>query len=169
MKLSPNFEMTMYLAQATGACIVTDNPFRWAEIRTAIRRQTGCLSALARSLGASTFAFPEEASDILGLASSDSFAGYPALMSGAFKYLSNIEARGQKPNVEANLNSRFIKVHAPAQAAIEKAGVSVTKGCLTCVFPHGGIQDNTVNRLLLMSSSERHLPNVPMAFFIQKA
>lgn len=39
MKLSPNFEMTMYLAQATGACIVTDNPFRWAEVGRAIRRQ----------------------------------------------------------------------------------------------------------------------------------
>jgi hypothetical protein len=35
-----------------------------------------------------------------------------------------------------------------------------------CAFPVGGIQENTVNRLLLMSSSERHLPNVPMAFFI---
>jgi hypothetical protein len=34
-------------------------------------------------------------------------------------------------------------------------------------FPKGGIQDNTVNRLLLMSSSEHHLPNVPMAFFIK--
>ena len=169
MKLSPNFEITMYLAQATGSFIVTDNPFRWGEIRRAIRRQTGCLSALAQSLGASTFAFPEEASDILGFASSNSFAGYPALMSGAFKYLSNIEARGQKPNVEANLNSRFIKAHAPAQAAIEKARVSVTNGRLACVFPHGGIQDNTVNRLLLMSSSERHPASVPMAFFIQKA
>ena len=31
-KLIPNFEMTMYLAQATGACIVTDSPFRWAEV-----------------------------------------------------------------------------------------------------------------------------------------
>jgi hypothetical protein len=37
---------------------------------------------------------------------------------------------------------------------------------MSCIFPPGGIQDNTVNRLLLMSSSERHLSNVPMAFFI---
>jgi hypothetical protein len=34
------------------------------------------------------------------------------------------------------------------------------------IFPRAGIQDNTVNRLLLMSSSEKHLPNVPMAFYI---
>ena len=38
-KLLPNFEMTMYLAQATGACIVTDSPFRWTEVQGAIRRR----------------------------------------------------------------------------------------------------------------------------------
>ena len=38
-KLAPNFEMTMYLAQATGACIVTDSPFRWSEVQGAIRRR----------------------------------------------------------------------------------------------------------------------------------
>jgi putative SOS response-associated peptidase YedK len=31
------------------------------------------------------------------------------------------------------------------------------------------LQDNTVNRLILMSSSERHMANVPMAFFIEPA
>ena len=38
-KLVPNFEMTMYLAQATGAYIVTDSPFRWSEVKRAIRRR----------------------------------------------------------------------------------------------------------------------------------
>jgi hypothetical protein len=38
---------------------------------------------------------------------------------------------------------------------------------MSCAAPLGGIQDNTVNRLLLMSSSENHLPNVPLAFFIE--
>jgi hypothetical protein len=38
---------------------------------------------------------------------------------------------------------------------------------MSCVFPVEGIQDNTVNRLLLMSSAENYLPSLPMAFFIQ--
>jgi hypothetical protein len=38
---------------------------------------------------------------------------------------------------------------------------------MSCVFPPGGIRDNTVNRLLLMSSSETHLSSVPMAFFVE--
>lgn len=167
MKLAPNFEITMYLAQATGACIVTDNPFRWAEVRRAIRRQAGCLNDLAASIAASSYAFPHEASAIVEFAIDETFACYPALMGNVFKYLSNIEARGPKPNVEAHLNSRFAKVHATVQDAISRGGVAVKLGRMSCVCPHGGIQDNTVNRLLLMSSSERHLPSVPMAFFIE--
>ena len=38
MKLAPNFEMAMYVAQATGSYIVTDSSFRWQEIRRAINR-----------------------------------------------------------------------------------------------------------------------------------
>jgi hypothetical protein len=39
---------------------------------------------------------------------------------------------------------------------------------MSCVFPLTGIQDNTTNRLLLMSSFEHHPTVVPMAF-TQKA
>src|SRR5580658_789712 len=64
-KLVPNFEMTMYLAQATGACIVTDSPFRWAEVQGAIRRRykaaTPGLAALVTDVEHSKFAFPQSA------------------------------------------------------------------------------------------------------------
>ena len=89
-------------------------------------------------------------------------------MRDIFKYLSGLGDRGPKPNFEAHLNARFLKVHAPAQAAIENVRVRAKQGRISCAFPTGGIQDNTVNRLLLMSSSERHLPSVPMAFFIEE-
>lgn len=169
MKLSPNFEMTMYLAQATGGCIVTDNRFRWAEVARAIRRKSDCLNDLRASISASSYAFPQEASAILDFGFDETFSGYPALIASALKYLSNIEARGSKPNVEAHLNSRFRKVHAAAQDAISQSDAAVTHGRMSCVCPLGGIRDNTVNRLLLMSSSERHLPSVPLAFFIESA
>lgn len=172
MKLAPNFEIAMYLAQATGACIVTDSLFRWTEIKRAIRRQIGephtSLVSLAHNIESSTFAFPQDVADIEAFHSNKSLAAYPALMRNVFKYLSNIEHRGRKPNREAHLNARFVKAHMPAQAAIEKAGIRVKQGRISCALPPRGIQDNTVNRLLLMSSSERHLPSVPMAFFIEE-
>lgn len=169
-KLSPNFEMTMYLAQATGACIVTDSRFRWNEIQKASSRtahsKTG-LSALAQSIKGATFAFPQSQLDVVALASDKLFANYPALMRDVFRYLSDLGDRGAKPNREANLTARFKKTHTPAQAAIEKARVPIKQGRISCTFPEGGIQDNTITRLLLMSSSEKHIPTVPMAFFIE--
>jgi len=171
MKLAPNFEMAMYLAQATGSCIVTDNTFRWQEICRAInrpaRRSEAGLSALAHRIESSTFTFPQDVNHIEALAADTIFASYPALMRDAFTYLLKLGNREPKPNCEAHLAARFGRTHLPAQAAIKKAGIPVRQASVSCVFPLGGIQDNTVSRLLLMSSSEKHLPSVPMAFFIQ--
>jgi hypothetical protein len=170
-KLAPNFEMTMYLAQATGACIVTDSPFRWSEVQGAIRRRykaaTPGLAPLVTDIERSKFAFPQSGMNVVAAALNKTCAGYPDLFRDLFKYLSNIEDRGPKPNREAQLVGRFAKTHAAAQGDLQKSGVPVKEGRITCVFPPGGIQDNTVNRLLLMSSSERHLSNLPMAFFIE--
>ena len=172
-KVVPNFEITMYLAQATGACIVTDSPFRWSEVQGAIRRRykaaTPGLPPLVTDIERSKFAFPQSAADVVAAALSKTGAGYPDLFRNLFKYLSNLEERGARPNHEAQLVSRFAKAHAAAQAGFKKSAVPVKEGRISCVFPPGGIQDNTVNRLLLMSSSERHTPSVPMAFFIEPA
>jgi hypothetical protein len=169
MKLAPNFEIAMYLAQATGSSIVTDSLMRWHEVRTAVRTKGAkpYLSTLARSIEYATFSFPQHLDSIMSLASEPSFAAYPALMRDILKYLSRVGDLGIKPNVESQLNARFARAHIPAQAAIRKARIPAKEARISCVFPPGGIQDNTVNRLLLMSSSERHLPNVPMAFFIE--
>jgi len=172
-KLAPNFEITMYLAQATGACIVTDSPFRWAEVLGAIRKRykaaTPGLAPLVTDIERSKFAFPQSATDVVAMALSKTGSGYPDLFRDLFKYLSKLGERGARPNREAQLVGRFAKVHAAAQDKLKKLGGSVKEGCISCAFPPGGMQDNTVNRLLLMSSSERHLSSVPMAFFIEPA
>ena len=173
MKLAPNFEMAMYLAQATGASIVTDSAYRWKELHRALRPRISApvanLRALANEIAGATFIFPEDSIEIAKLSFAGDLSAYPGLMRDAFRYLARMAERGTKPNWEAHLAARFAKSHQSAQAALKKAGISGTVGRISCAFPAGGIQDNTVNRLLLMSSSERHLPNVPMAFFIESA
>jgi hypothetical protein len=164
MRLAPNFEITMYLAQATGAYIVTDSLFRWKEIRHTTRpEQAYVLPALSRAIANARFLFPLDANDVVTL--QPDFAGYPALMRGASKFLTSTE---QKPNFEAQLAGRFSKMHKMAQAKLDKMRHPMNQGKISCAFPVGGIQDNTVNRLLIMSSSEHHLLSVPMAFFIDR-
>jgi hypothetical protein len=95
------------------------------------------------------------------------FTAYATLMRDAFSYPSNLGSRKRKPNWEAHLAARFARTHAAAQKVMQKARVDLKQARMSCAAPLGGIQDNTVNRLLLMSSSENHLPNVPFAFFIE--
>lgn len=170
-KLSPNFEMAMYLAQATGAAIVTDSRFRWRELQRALRPRFGPvvahLGALAREIERASFLFPDDTLDVARLGFDGGLDGCPRLMGEAFTYLSRIATRGSKPNWEAAVAARFARDHAKAQAALAGLGLDGSSGRVRCAFPAGGLQDNTVNRLLLMSSSEHHLPGVPMAFFIE--
>ena len=172
-KLAPNIEITMYLAQATGACIVTDSPFRWSEVRAAVRQPyktaTPGLASLVADIERSKFAFPQNVTDIVAAALNKTGDGYPHLFRDIFRYLSNIEDRGAKPNREAQLVGRFAKTHPSAQRELQKSGVLVKQGRISCMMPPGGIKDNTVNRLLLMSSSEKHLLSVPAAYFIKPA
>jgi hypothetical protein len=167
-KLTPNFEMTMYLAKVTGACVVTDSPFRWSEIRRAVRRRatiaTPGLAIFSGELKAAKFVFPQNVTDVVDYALKKTCAGYADLLRDLFKYLPRLDERGAMPNWEAQFAGRFAKDHAAAQAAFRKSGVFAKEGRISCILLPEGIQDNTINRLLLMSSSERHLSNVPMAF-----
>jgi hypothetical protein len=138
-------------------------------IRQRFKAATPGLATLVGDIERSKFAFPQNVTDVVAAALNKTGAGYPDLLRDLFRYLSNLEERGAKPNREAQLVGRFAKTHLAAQDALRKSGVPLKDGRISCVFPPGGVQDNTVNRLLLMSSSERHLSSVPMAFFIEPA
>lgn len=170
-RMAPNFEMALYIAQATGASIVTDSPHRWHEIQAAIMRQGGGqpmgLPGFARALTATPVGFVNELEGFFAVAETGAFEGYGPLMREAFNYLVKLERRGTKPNWEASLAGRITKLHRESQKQLAKVAPSVSLGRIHALFPAGGIQDNTVNRLLLMSSSEHHLPSVPAAFFIE--
>ncbi|TPM41179.1 DUF4238 domain-containing protein [Mesorhizobium sp. B2-3-2] len=173
MQMGPNFEIAMYLAQATGATIVTDSAFRWQEIIRAARPRLGAPPArfrqLAGNLADAEFLFPDNPDRIIRMAREGILAGYPALFGEMFRYLADVVKRGPRPNFEAGLAARFARTHQAAQKALRKRGEFGNDGRISCVFAPTGIQDNTINRLLLMSSSEHHLQMVPMAFYIQRS
>jgi hypothetical protein len=170
MKLSPNFEMAMYLAQATGSCIVTDSRHRFAELLEALmRRRTGPnggAPALARGVGQAPLVFPQDPQDIARIADGGSFAPFPSLFADTARYLQGLEGRGHKPNYESQLTARFARARAGQDTALLK-GASSAQARVHALLPERGIQDNTINRLLLMSSSEHHWASVPMAFFLE--
>lgn len=169
-KMTPNFEITMYLAQATGSCIVTDSVFRWRELLAAAGRGIlgqSPMPGLCSEIQHAEFALPYNGMEIEKHVRDRTFACYPDVFRKIFKYLSSLPARNPKPNVEAGLIAEFKRGHAAALKAAKKSGDHMVEAKLSCLWPLGGIQDNNVNRLLLMSSSEHHLASVPMALFVK--
>jgi len=170
LKMAPNFEITMYLSQATGSCIVPDSVLRWRELMAAaLRGVRGAapLSQLQAGMEQAEFVFPQNVHEIGALAERGVFGCYPTIMRKVFKYLSAFPTRSAKSNFEARLNAEFKRVHPSVLTVAKRFRVQLSEARVSCLWPAGGIQDNTVNRLLLMSSSEHHLPSAPMALFVK--
>jgi hypothetical protein len=172
MKMAPNFEMAMYLAQATGAQILTDSYFRWKELQAALNRRylgtANALQDLQTAIETSPFRFPVGCEAIFRLEANRSFFDLTSVFSKAYRYLGKRKIDEPKPNFEAQLTARFRRSKHAVDALIEKSEFPYVLGKVTSLFRAGGLQDNTVNRLLLMSSSECHGESVPMATYITR-
>lgn len=172
MKMAPNFEMAMYLAQATGAQILTDSPFRWRELKAALARRylgtTPALIELQREIASTSVEFPVGHQAILHVFDDRSFRGMESLFRAAIAYTAARTADNLKPNFEAQLAARFRKQRDATKSLIARAKVPAVATRVTTEFRLGGFQDNTINRLLLMSSSVHHLHSVPMATLIER-
>lgn len=88
-------------------------------------------------------------------------------MSGVFRYLTVTSKKVGKPNWESQLPCRFSAAHAGLQNLIGKTEAPLLTAKVKCIMPIAGLRDNTINRLLLMSSVDHYLDNVPMAFLVQ--
>lgn len=172
MKMAPNFEIAMYLAQATGAQILTDSIFRWRELQAALARRhlgtTPALIELQREIASTQVEFPVGHQAILRVLDDRSFCGMAPLFHSAFSYTSIRTEKNLKPNFEAQLAARFRRQRKIMKTLVARAKVPAIAARLTTAFHFGGFQDNTINRLLLMSSSEQHLHSVPMATLIER-
>ncbi|KQS77244.1 hypothetical protein ASG25_04690 [Rhizobium sp. Leaf384] len=172
MKMAPNFEIAMYLAQATGAQILTDSIFRWRELQAALaRRHLGtkpALIQLQREIASSPVEFPVGHQAIFRVLDDRSFREMESLFSAAFAYTASRTADNLKPNFEAQLAARFRRQRDSMKSLIASTKAPAVAARLTTAFRLGGFQDNTINRLLLMSSSEHHLHSIPMATLIER-
>jgi len=170
LKLLPNFEMAMYVAQATEAVIITDHPARWEEILFTIRKRDGDaayhLSDLTKVIGSSRFSMAQHICEISKWKYEKRPQPHVSVLRGAYRYLSRVDMRGMKRNYEQRLVAQFTRAHKNYEIEIKKAGFINKEVRIQCAFPKGGLYDSTITRLLLMSSSEHHVRSVPMAFYM---
>lgn len=172
LHLTPNLEMSLYLAQATGSVIVTDSPLRWQELQEAAwyerDRPPHTLPKLRTAIENAEHLHVGDQVTLCQVHGSRASEAYRSLMRDIECYLIRRGRAAPKPNWESQLPKRFATTHAALQEELRRAGAPALAAKVHCIMPSGGIRDNTVNRLLLMSSVDQYSERVPMAFFVER-
>ncbi|MGR9206375.1 DUF4238 domain-containing protein [Rhizobium leguminosarum] len=171
IKMAPNFEMSLYLARATGAFIFTDSSYRWRELLASQTRHLGVAlsnaSVLCATIERAAQHFLWDSTAVASMRRGGTLSDYRELINDVYCYALSAEKRGKRGKLDAQLGARYVTVNKASQKAIRKAGPRLTPARMKCIIPSGGLNHNNVSRMLLTSGAEHYLDSVPMAFFIE--
>lgn len=179
LKMQPNFEIAMFLAQATGSFIITDSVFRWRELIAAQHREMGLafpnLAKLGPQIEGVEYPFVTEAQVAVNLRHAGSLSGHRSMVQNVYHFLTEATSRTPREKLEAQIAARFRgienEVAAVRKDIIGKSAdddMPVISGHMEFIAPRGGLVHNNVSRMLLTSGVARHLDSVPMAFFMRQ-
>lgn len=170
-QMAPNFEMSLFVAQISGAFLLTDSLYRWEEIRNSQSKQDGIvvyhwddLSRLVNNFEYRINANPEES---FRLRVEGNFGNIRKTFRCMY---SAIQDNKDIPNANSieRLKNEFIVGYATSKKDDNK-GKYCFSGKFTCLIPQGGFVHNNVQRMLLTCGSKNHLNSVPMAIFVEQA
>lgn len=166
-KILPNFEIALFLAQITGAFLLTDNHFRWAEINTAQNSDVltcGAYNEIASIINDKKYILNLDTETSFQLRKSAQTRPFRKSMRSIYETLCN-----EKPS-EFKINELEIKELDKAHLAISKEILkhkgNPVSARFNCLIPTKGIIHNNVLRLLLFSGIEKYVKQVPMAILV---
>ncbi|MEH0291758.1 DUF4238 domain-containing protein [Agrobacterium sp. CCNWLW71] len=171
LKMAPNFEMTIYLARATGAFIVTDSVHRWHELKGAQQRNMGLPLSLAPTfcsrLETEPHRFICDSGVVAAMRLKGEMSAHRGMVQDIYDFARSTQKRGRRNKLESQIAARYAAVNSASQTLIQKTTAYTTMGRIQCLMPEGGLNHINVSRMLLTSGAEQHLDSVPMAFFME--
>ena len=172
ISLAPNFEMALFIAQVTGALILTDNVFRWNELKAAqfkINDQINYpwleLSELISNL---EFAYSADPEVNFRNRIDGNFGEIRKSLRQIFRITQQNKFDLEASQIE-KIKSDVILKHGQTVKAFNKDDPASFSGKMNTLMPQGGFVNNNVQRLLLKSGVEHIANNVPMAIFCELA
>ena len=167
--MAPNFEMALFIVQATGSIVVTDSETRWQELRAAKHNDSGFI----RCPWDDYRQVIEEQEYFISTAPEVSFENR---MNGGFGEIRNsfreLFLMTQQNNFSPEIvhlerfKSQLIKGRENSMKGFDGDSTTRYKVKMKVFMPSGGMISNNVQRLLLTSNSQNHLSFAPMAIFI---
>ena len=167
--MAPNFEMALFIAQATGSIIVTDSETRWQELRTAQSRENGIVTypwdGYRKIIEEQEYFFSAMPEISFDNRMNGRFCGIRNLFRELFLTIQRSNLPSEALQLEG-FKSRFIKEHINSVKGFDTDSTTAIKANMSVLMPKGGMSSNNAQRLLLKSGSQKHLDHAPMAIFI---
>lgn len=162
--MAPNYEMSLFTAQVTGAVIVTDSESRWIELQSAQHRQTGLASYPWSDVCGKISRIPM---DYHMLESHNKTQCHFNATRAALKYVdklvfgNNLDPDKMKyaSKLVTQLNVRLDEVDSNKTSNFINADCSI-------LAPNGGFYDSKVQRLLALSGCLRYDNKVRSVYYV---
>lgn len=159
-KMSPNYEMGLFIAQTTGSVIVTDSESRWNEFQSAQNRPDGFVSYPWAPIHSNLKKIPLD-SEVVQTFHKSSKREFVRLR----QFLKSLDEL-----IVSNVNSaeELTRLTHSAEELIKEieSNSGLVMANLNILSPEGGFHDNNVQRLLLKSSCQNYLGSVRSLYFL---
>lgn len=171
-KMAPNFEVSLFLARATGSFILTDSRTRWKELLMAHHEQLNVrgehLSKFKTALEAMRILYPLGGDKFVDLYHDERAKSFLGLVQDVYTSLNAIPTRGARPHQERVFSDRLKSANAGVHSMLRKMAGPMIAGRLLPLMPVGGLGHPNVDRMLLTSGVDHYLERVPMAFLMER-
>ncbi|HHF7374015.1 TPA: DUF4238 domain-containing protein [Legionella bozemanae] len=162
----PNFEMSLYISQTTGALIITDSESRWQQIIKSQYRDLGIArypwNNLSEQINSREFTLNLNPEITYDYGKREPFINIKNTFREIFNIIKNdIAINNTKMR---KLREELTKSYLRTLKIEDKHNNFKAK--ISILMPKGGFTDHNVQRLLLKSGSDKHLKYVPISIFI---
>lgn len=162
IQMTPNYEMALFIAQVTGAIIVTDSESRWNEFQKAQYREKSLIVYPWDQLSATVSEIILYADELDDIYSNAEFIA----MRKTLKNINDIIGQGIVDSDIVEKLKREMTNHLDKIKHLSH-GKEVFSGKIHSLIPKGGFVDKNVQRLLLQSNCEKYLNSTKIIIFIE--
>ena len=168
--MAPNFEMALFMAQATGSAILTDSKARWGELTMAQVNSSGFVTypfkEIQDLIASKDFTFNADPFESFNHSEKNNYGQLKSF----FREIIN-KAKSSNMHIESSIQNRYERDFQKGCESLEKSinpdGKYLFRGKLNFLIPKGGFVHNNSQRLLIMSGSEHHVSSVPAAILFE--
>ncbi len=168
-QMQPNFEMSLFIAQVSGAFLLTNSPYRWAEIKDSQNKQGNTIvhhwEDLSRFINKLEYRINANPKENFQLRVDGNFGSIRKAFRRMYSAIQNNKDIPNDIFIERLKDEFIVGYETSVKDAIK--GRYCFSGKFTCLIPQGGFVHNNVQRMLLTCGSKNHLNSVPMAIFVE--